>query len=311
MKQLNYEEFQETLQKEIDSFLPQDAIYETELNLVEKNNVSLTGLTIRKVGENMAPNFYLEPYYEQYQAGKSMEKICENIAILYEQIAVPDITLREITSYEEVKEHLEIHLVSKENNEAYLAKGPYRLNEIGAEIVYINLGKGEDGQATVRVTNELMQQYGIPTEALFAEAYQNTVEQYPLEIKTMLEVMQELMGIEMPELMGEIPESEPQMYVVSNTQRLNGATVLMYPDSLKKIAERVGGEYYILPSSTHEILAIPKNQAPTPAELRQMVREINRDEVEPTERLASEVFLYKAKENQLHKCVIKERGMER
>ncbi len=311
MKQLSYGEFQEALKTEIDSILSQGGIYETKLNFVEKNNVSLTALTIRKAEETIAPNFYLERYYEQYQAGKSMEEICENIAILYEQIAVPDITLREITSYEEVKEHLEIHLVSKENNNAYLKKGPYRLNDVGAEIVYINLGKSEDGQAMVRVTKELMQQYHLPTEALFAQAYQNTVEQYPLEIKTMYEVMGEIMGMEMQEVAGKIPKGEPQMYVVSNTQRMNGATVLMYPDALKKIAERVGGEYYILPSSTHEILAIPKNQAPTPRELRQMVREINRDQVEPTERLASEVFSYEAKENQLHKCVIKERGMER
>lgn len=311
MKQLSYGEFQEVLKNEIDSLLPHDTRYVTELNPVEKNNVSLTGLTIRKAGEAMAPNFYLEPYYEQYQAGKSMEEIGENIAILYEQIAAPDITLREVTSYTEVKERLEIHLVSKENNKAYLTKGPYRLNEVGAEIVYINLGKSEDGQAAVRVTKELIQQYNISPEVLFAQAYQNTVEQHPLEIKTMYEVMQEIMGAEMEQFLGEIPADEPQMFVVSNTQRMNGATVLMYPDTLKQIAERVGGEYYILPSSTHEILAIPKNQAPTPTELRQMVREINRDQVEPTERLSNEVFSYEAKENQLHKCVIKERGMER
>lgn len=311
MKQLSYGEFQEALKNEIDSLLSQDTIYETELIPVEKNNVSLTGLTIRKAGEAMAPNFYLEPYYEQYQAGKSTEEIGENIAILYEQIAAPDFMLREITSYAEVKEHLEIRLVSKENNKAYLTKGLYRLNEVGAEVVYINLGKSEEGQASVRVTKELMRQYNISPEVLFSQAYQNTVEQHPLEIKTMHEVMQEIMGAEMEQFLGEIPADEPQMYVVSNTQRMNGATVLMYPDALKKIAERVGGEYYLLPSSTHEILAIPKNQAPTPNELRQMVREINRDQVEPTERLSNEVFLYEAKENQLHKCTIKERGMER
>lgn len=256
MKQLSYEEFQKELQKEIGSFLPQDAVYETELNRVEKNNMTLQALSIRRVGENTAPNFYLKEYYNQYQAGKS-------------------------------------------------------LNEIGAEIVYVNLEKSEDGQTMMRVTNELMEQYHITPEALFAQAHQNTVEQYPLEIKTMHEVMREIMGMEMDEFPGEVHTDEPQMYVVSNAQRMNGATVLLYPDTLRKIEEKVGGEYYILPSSTHEVLAIPKNQAPTPTELRQMVREINRDQVKPTERLAGEVFLYKANESQLQKCVIKERGMER
>lgn len=311
MKQLSYEEFQKELQREIGSFLPQDAVYETELNRVEKNNMTLQALSIRRVGENTAPNFYLKGYYNQYQSGESLNEICKQIGELYGRITFPDITVRELSSYENIREHLEIHLVSKENNGAFLAKGPYRLNEIGAEIVYVNLEKSKDGQTMMRVTNELMEQYHITPEALFAQAYQNTVEQYPLEIKTMHEVMREIMGMEMDEFLGEVHTNGTQTYVVSNAQRINGATVLLYPDTLRKIEERVGGEYYILPSSTHEVLAIPKNQAPTPTELRQMVREINRDQVKPTERLAGEVFLYKANESQLQKCVIKERGMER
>lgn len=135
MMQLSYEEFQEALQKEIGSFLPQDAAYETGLSHVEKNNVTLEALSIHRIGENAAPTFYLEEHYKQYQAVRSLKEICKNIGELYGQITFPNITIRELSSYEGVREHLEIHLVSKENNKAFLTKGPYRLNEVGAEIV--------------------------------------------------------------------------------------------------------------------------------------------------------------------------------
>ena len=303
MRQLNYEEFQKTLQKEIGSFLPQDAIYEMKLNCVEKNNVTLKALSIRKKGENVAPNIYLEEFFRRYREGKSLKEICTSIGQLIEQATVPDIAINELRNYENVKKKMEVHLVSKENNEAFLARGLYRLNEVGAEVVYIKLAQNVDGQAIVRVTNELMQKYKVSPEEVFAQAYENTIEQYPLKIMKINDVIGKSVG--------EGGENEPQMYVVTNDQQINGATVLLYPETLKKIEERVGGEYYILPSSVHEILAVPKKQTSMVAELRQMVRNINRSIVEPTERLAGEVFEYESKENQLHKCKIKEREIER
>lgn len=306
MGQLNFEEFKEKIKEELGSYLPEQDSYTLELQKVEKNNVTQEAVVIQKEGSNLGATMYLEPYFKDYQEGDYVEEICQRIADVYEKNPAPEIDVTDFSNYEQVKDRLEIKMVSKEGNDAYLSTSPHQLNEIGAEIVYVNLGESEMGQATVRVTNQLLHRYGISMEELFAQAMENTKEQSPLRIQSMDEVMREMLGEDMP-----LPVSESPMYVISNPQRLNGATVILYPDALKEIREKVGSDYYILPSSVHELLAIPKGEAPSKAELRKMVREINESQVEPQERLSGEVYEYKGKQNELHKCVIKERELER
>lgn len=306
MNQLSFEEFQKEVEQKICSYLPPDVEYETDLNHVEKNNVTLTALQIRKSGEQSCPVFYLEPYYKEFQNGESLINICKTIANIYKQIGIPDFALKEILDYNAIKERLEVKLVSTEKNEAYLSRGLYRINEIGAEIININLGIYMDGQMTIRVTKELLEQYSVSSDVLFQQARENTIKRYPLEIYTLSDAVHDIVGDER-----QMPSLKTQIYVVSNQETINGATVILYPDALRQIAERVGGDYYILPSSIHEVMAISKQCGMTESELRAMVRQVNRWSVDPRERLSNEVFSYNSKDNTLHKCVIKEREKER
>ena len=73
------------------------------------------------------------------------------------------------------------------------------------------------------------------------------------------------------------------MYVLTNRQRLNGACCILYQDVLKQVAGRLGDSLYILPSSIHEVIAIPASASGNPKELSQLVQEINIAEVAPEE----------------------------
>jgi len=85
--------------------------------------------------------------------------------------------------------------------------------------------------------------------------------------------------------------SEP-MYVVSNTQRIYGAAVILYEGVLEAFAKKIGGDFYILPSSIHETLFIPANTGIEQEELLKMVREVNEKEVSPDEELSDHVYRY-------------------
>ena len=50
--------------------------------------------------------------------------------------------------------------------------------------------------------------------------------------------------------------AKQEPYVVTNAMGINGAAVILYQNVLEKIADRLKGDYYILPSSIHEVLAI-------------------------------------------------------
>jgi hypothetical protein len=58
------------------------------------------------------------------------------------------------------------------------------------------------------------------------------------------------------------------------------------------IGERMGGNYYILPSSVHETILIPDNEDYLLSELEEMVWEINRTELMAEDWLSDSVYYY-------------------
>lgn len=56
-------------------------------------------------------------------------------------------------------------------------------------------------------------------------------------------------------MLGEMPP-EQQMYVISNNKGINGAVSMLYEDGLHELAEKLGSDLYIMPSSIHEVIAV-------------------------------------------------------
>lgn len=77
-----------------------------------------------------------------------------------------------------------------------------------------------------------------------------------------------------------------------------GAAAILNDDIRQEIAEKVG-DFYMLPSSIHETLIIPKDAGMEFKELEQMVQEVNQTQVAPGERLSDHVYEYDAKEHEL------------
>jgi len=71
-----------------------------------------------------------------------------------------------------------------------------------------------------------------------------------------------------------------------------GAGVLAYQDFMDQAAERVGGDFYILPSSIHEVLIVPDNGRMDLKDLEAMVRDVNATQVAPADKLTDSVYHY-------------------
>ena len=61
------------------------------------------------------------------------------------------------------------------------------------------------------------------------------------------------------------------LYVLTNEIRLNGASVLFYTDCLKRFASDIGRDFFVLPSSIHEVLLLPVMDEMSAWDLRQIV----------------------------------------
>ena len=82
------------------------------------------------------------------------------------------------------------------------------------------------------------------------------------------------------------------MWVLTNKERVFGASALLYDNQLEKVAEKIKEDFYILPSSIHEVIIVPKKYGAPKDYMVKMVREINGENLDMEERLADNVYFY-------------------
>ena len=298
---MEYEIFKGVVGEKFKEFLPekyQDA--QVEIRPVDKVNRTLDGLSIRgsESGMNISPTIYVNHMYEDYvtteNLNATLERAAEGFMKAMEQ--KESINVNELTNAECAKDKIVFQLINTEQNKEMLANMPHRefkdLSVIYRMVVKID---GE-GIASTPVHNGLAETLGFTEEQMFKLAAENTKRLLPPVIKSMNDVMRDIfmkdgMPPEIADMMlGEMPP-EQQMYVISNNKGINGAVSMLYEDGLHELAEKLGSDLYIMPSSIHEVIAVSTDLG-NPNELAAMVAEINMDQVALDERLSNQVYHY-------------------
>ncbi len=88
-----------------------------------------------------------------------------------------------------------------------------------------------------------------------------------------------------------LKNSGSPMAVITNTAKNYGAAAILNKDAMMKIADACEDDLYIIPSSVHECITIPKSVM-EPEELREMVCQVNQTQVLPEERLSDDVYFF-------------------
>ena len=288
---LNYEEFKDTIVSKIKDYLPADYADATvTINSVLKNNsLKLDGLNIRREDESICPNIYLNQFYEDYSDGRDLEDILSDIAKIRQKHSGPvDLDVSTITDFDTVKDKINIKLINSEQNAEYLKGKPHTDIADLSAIYYIDLGIDECGSMTTVISDYLLSQYGISVEELHQTAISNIGSN--ARFCTMFEVLTEIMSDNVPA--DAFCEVDDMMFVLSNKNKINGASMLLCPSVMDMIAEKVGKDYYLLPSSIHEALVVPDRPDMEVDSLASMVREVNATQVAKDEQLSDHVYRY-------------------
>jgi hypothetical protein len=259
----------------------------------------LTALTVLPDGQNVAPNIYLDGFYAEYKAGSDLSTIMDEIAdMCVAHIDVPQqfATIgNDFKNFDYIKDRVIMVAVSRERNAELLTQVPHHNREDLALIYKVLIDQGAEGIGTITIRNEHMAFWDVTADDIKSLAEKNSVELLPAKVQSMDEVMREMfakdgMDDEMMEAMFAERPIEEQMFVISNESRVNGAAAMFYEGVLSKLAERMGSDLYILPSSVHECIAVSSNMG-TPEGLAEMVSEINEGQVSPEERLSDHVVV--------------------
>lgn len=298
---MDYETFKQEMTEDLKQRLYERGIEDVEMSFhfVEKANLNYESLTIRQEGSNVGVNFNIEYAFAEYELNENYEDVlAEATHVIMQGIEnAPSVDTSKFNDYEVMKEKLSIEVISAETNAGLLTKVPHERMEDMAVVYRFVLDSDDTGRTSMLVTNNMMDRMGITYEQLKADALENAPEIRPAVIQGMSEVMKELMGEEAFEMLGLREDQEEMMYIATVPDKILGAGVLAYQDFMDQAAEKLGGDFFILPSSINEILLVPDNGDKEADDLRDMVREVNATQVSPEEKLTDSVYHYDSREH--------------
>lgn len=264
----------------------------------------MTGLTVRKPGENIIPCIYLDEYHREYLEGRPLAEILEAIAAqdagLRGNVDVPELREEDL-SFESVCDAIYIQACDTERSREYLKGVPHMETGDISAIYRIRIAETDDIVQSVEISNPMLEMWGVSLDELHETAIANHMEYR----QTVMYSMEELIGYRIPEmeepadlLEGTHPIPSPQisvgkpMYVLTNREQTHGAACIFDKETMARVAAKLGGNFFLLPSSVHEILAVPDDGQIDYRKLSETVYDINRTIVEPREFLSDKVQYY-------------------
>lgn len=285
---MNYQQFVMTLKEKVAPIL--DEGMDVQIHTALKNNGNeRVGLTISDKHINLSPTIYLEEYFKHYQNGEPIECIVESILDVYHEIKFEHSwEVHTISDFNFIKEKIVYKIIHAPQNETLLKTLPHVSFLDFAIVFYILFDVDENGTATIPVTDDLIQLWNTNLNEIHQLAKRNTPRLLPAVFKPMRVVVEELLGNPCD---NEV-QADDIMFVLTNSLRSLGAACVLYDGILTQIGNFLKENYYILPSSIHEVIIIPESQAPDVDTLNEMVLEVNETQVELEDILSNHVYFY-------------------
>jgi hypothetical protein len=292
-KNITLDEFTNELMNNVQEILKQkyDIEAEPHRQMSLKTNVELETVCFKFPDSPAAPSVYPEDLYlKQYQNGDSIETIAEQTADIVYGAYKMSPPIPEMTT-DQAREHITLSLVNTAKNGKLLSEVP-SFKVAGGELSAIPRWEISDNASFI-VTNKICSNLMLtPDEVL--QMGQHNIDSGEYEVKTMKEVLSGQMGIPVDDM----PDVGPDMVVLSVPSHVRGAKALLSDKALQEVHERVGGDFVILPSSTHEVICIPAEGMDANA-LRAMVNEVNTTVLDEQDFLSSNIMIFKGNKLEL------------
>lgn len=257
-----------------------------EARQVTKNNgTKLDAIIIREPDANIAPTIYINRMLQDIEDGTdTVENAAMCVLELHRnrQIGIP-VEIGEMCK-ETVLERAVCSVVNKEKNAerlSYLTHSDF----LDLAVIY-RYPVGED--SFIMLTNQTIGHYGITPEELGRHATENT-RRHGFHAESMSSVVANLTGQK-----GDLPDTSqdmPESYIITSRHGFGAAVLAVGEEFLEKLAEELDGDLFLLPSSIHEVIAVPAEGNDLDA-FRDIVRDVNRTAVSAEDFLSDAVYCY-------------------
>ena len=320
---ISYSLFLEYVKDNILSYMPQEyaEYHVNQISTVKENDLVLEGISVVKSGDGIqcAPIFYCEEFYRQFQETQDIQKVMRTLAELcvYWDREGRKMQLPDVTNFNEIKFMIGYSIANERLSRDMLEEVVYETIEDLAKVYRVFM-LDDDGCKSLKITNELMERWGVTKAQLRQLADENMPRMFPPRIESMDSIARQIINLEELQAMfpPQLPSAGKNMYMLSNEQICGGASVIFYPGLLEKVGELMKSDFFILPASTEEVYIIRSN--PNSAKYYgEIVRDGNTMFCEPIEVLSDCIYEYNRESGKIRKVPESElvnekhRGMER
>lgn len=290
---MTYQEFESEMQKRIQKTLGSKVTVTPQIT-AKNNHTFQHGFMIEEVPGNpettVAPMVYLDDLYQAYLNGTSMEAIAKELCSAYRSAVENNkVSLKDFTHFDKSKGNIIYRLINRELNKEMLQNTPHIPYLDLAIVFYCIVEISQDTMGSFLIRNEHLTDWGVQLEDLQNYAQQNTAREFPCSFQSLHTVISEIVGCETP-LFPEIPA--PDLWVVTNHMRQYGAACILYDRVLEEIAEKLDEDYYVIPSSIHEVLIIRSSQTEDIDEISALIKDINVTTLSKADILSSHPYFY-------------------
>lgn len=280
---MDYNVFKTVFVKRIGDYMPAEfRDHEATVRSVRKVNRTRDALTMRPpdpVASEPMPTLYLEDIYEDFCCDEDLNRVLSKSAYILAAYSGMDLPMEDRENFSAMKDKVVMNLINREMNEELLEDLPHR-DFMDLAIIYrIVFRTDENGILSLMVNDEIRKRMGVTEEELQDLARENTRRIFPAQIM----------------------EQNEYMYIMTNDAIVNGATTMLYKEDMKALAEKIGGDFLILPSSVHEFFAIPANKGDV-GKMAAMLAGGNGTVTDWSEVLSRSIYLYSAEQEELRMC---------
>ena len=250
----------------------------------------LAGLIFKTPDTVCAPTYYVEDFYDAYKEGKTVRNLSQDAVrnachYIQHPPVLPDIS----PGIFKAPSLLRVRLINKSKNRDYLTNVPH-IDACGLALI----AEIRFGEYRAVITDGLLDQMDMSKEELFETALDNSSSYDRATLFDLSEVFQSATG-ECENLL-ESSTTAPlpaSLYVLSNEDSFFGAAALFYPGMLERPTILMGGAFYVLPSSIHEVLVLPVTGGDA-QKLADIIKTANRTVTDSDVFLADDLFVCEA-----------------
>ena len=159
-----------------------------------------------------------------------------------------------------------------------------------------------DKKNSLLVTEKILEALGCTEEQIFNDAKRNTERLYPPLLKSVENAILDSMtshgkgkNLLYDTAVDNSGINKNQMFVLTNCRASYGSTVIFYDGVLEAVGDFFNEDFYMIPSSIHEFILLPKGAKVKKDDLNFILNDVNKGFVKEQEILGDKVLFYKRK----------------